>query len=32
MEEDLKRPSQISYKEYQKKVTKKPNEGIIIFV
>ena len=32
MEEDLKRPSHISYKEYQKKVTKKPNEGIIIFV
>ena len=32
MEEDLKRPSHISYKEYQKKVTKNPNEGIIIFV
>ncbi len=32
MEEDLKRPSHISYKEYQKKVTKKPNEGMIIFV
>lgn len=32
MEEDLKRPSHISYKEYQKKVTKKPNEGIVIFV
>lgn len=32
MEEDSKRPSHISYKEYQKKVTKKPNEGIIIFV
>lgn len=32
MVEDLKRPSHISYKEYQKKVTKKPNEGIIIFV
>lgn len=32
MEEDLRKPSHISYKEYQKKVTKKPNEGIIIFV
>ena len=32
MEEDSKRPSHISYKEYQKKVTKNPNEGIIIFV
>lgn len=32
MEEDLKRPSHISYKEYQKKITKKPNDGIIIFV
>lgn len=32
MEEDSKRHSHISYKEYQKKVTKNPNEGIIIFV
>ena len=32
MEEDTKRPTHISYKEYQKKVTKKPNDGIIIFV
>lgn len=32
MEEDLKRPSHISYKEYQKKVTKKPNENMIMFV
>ena len=32
MEEDSRKPSHISYKEYQKKVTKKPNEGIIIFV
>lgn len=32
MEEDLRKPSHISYKEYQKKVTKNPNEGIIIFV
>lgn len=32
MEDDSKRPSHISYKEYQKKVTKNPNEGIIIFV
>ena len=32
MEEDSRRPSHISYKEYQKKVTKNPNEGIIIFV
>ncbi len=32
MEEDLKKPSHISYKDYQKKVTKNPNEGIIIFV
>ena len=32
MEEDSKRPSHISYKEYQKKVTKNPNEGIAIFV
>ena len=31
-EEEIKRPSHISYKEYQKKVTKKPNEGIVIFV
>ena len=27
-----KRPSHISYKEYQKKVNKNPNEGIAIFV
>ena len=32
MEDESKRPSHISYKEYQKKVTKNPNEGIIIFV
>ncbi len=32
MEEDSKRPSHISYKEYQKKITKNPNDGIIIFV
>lgn len=32
MEEDSRRPSHISYKDYQKKVTKNPNEGIIIFV
>ncbi len=32
MEEDSRKPSHISYKEYQKKVTKNPNEGIIIFV
>ncbi len=32
MEEDLKGPSHISYKEYQKKVTKKPNENMIMFV
>ena len=32
MEEDIKKTSHISYKEYQKKVTKNPNEGIIIFV
>lgn len=32
MEENSKRPSHISYKEYQKKVTRNPNEGIIIFV
>lgn len=30
--EDLKKNSHISYKEYQKKVAKKPNEGIAIFV
>ncbi len=32
MQEDLKKSTHISYKEYQKKVTKKPNEGIAIFV
>ena len=32
MEENSKRPSHISYKEYQKKVTRNPNEGIILFV
>ncbi len=33
MEEDeIKRPSHISYKEYQKKVNEKPKDGIIIFV
>ncbi len=32
MEEDSRKPSHISYKEYQKKVTRNPNEGIIIFV
>ena len=32
MNEDLQKTSHISYKEYQKKVTKKPNEGIAIFV
>ncbi len=32
MEEELKRPSHISYKEYQRKINKKPNEGIAIFV
>ena len=32
MEEDSRKPSHISYKDYQKKVTKNPNEGIIIFV
>ncbi len=32
MQEDLKKTNHISYKEYQKKVTKKPNEGIAIFV
>ena len=32
MKEDLKQSNHISYKEYQKKVTKKPNEGIAIFV
>ena len=32
MEENSKRPSHISYTEYQKKVTRNPNEGIIIFV
>lgn len=32
MAEELKKQSHISYKEYQKKVTQKPNEGIAIFV
>lgn len=32
MQEDFKKSTHISYKEYQKKVTKKPNEGIAIFV
>lgn len=33
MEEDeIKRPSHISYKEYQRKVNEKPKDGIIIFV
>ena len=32
MEENSKRPAHISYKEYQRKVTKNPNEGLIIFV
>lgn len=32
MQEDLKKPNHISYKEYQKKIVKKPNEGIAIFV
>ena len=32
MEEDSRKPSHISYKVYQKKVTKNPNEGIIVFV
>lgn len=32
MNEELNKVSHISYKEYQKKVTKKPNEGIAIFV
>ena len=32
MEEDSKKTSHISYKEYQKKVTKNPNDGIVIFV
>lgn len=32
MQEDLRKATHISYKEYQKKVTKKPNEGIAIFV
>ncbi len=32
MQEDLKKSAHISYKEYQKKITKKPNEGIAIFV
>lgn len=32
MTEELKKQSHITYKEYQKKVTKNPNEGIAIFV
>ncbi len=32
MEEETKKTSHISYKEYQKKLSKNPNEGIIIFV
>jgi cell division septation protein DedD len=32
MQEDFKQSNHISYKEYQKKVTKNPNEGIAIFV
>ncbi len=32
MQEDLRKSNHISYKEYQKKVTKNPNEGIAIFV
>lgn len=32
MQEDVKKSNHISYKEYQKKVTKNPNEGIAIFV
>lgn len=32
MTEELKKQSHITYKEYQKKVTQKPNEGIAIFV
>lgn len=32
MQEDFKKSNHISYKEYQKKVTKNPNEGIAIFV
>lgn len=32
MREELKKTNHISYKEYQKKVTKNPNEGIAIFV
>lgn len=32
MQEDLRNTNHISYKEYQKKVTKTPNEGIAIFV
>ncbi len=32
MQEDLKKSNHISYKDYQKKVTKNPNEGIAIFV
>ena len=32
MEEDLKQQNHISYKEYQKKISKNNNEGIAIFV
>lgn len=32
MQEETRKTSHISYKEYQKKVAKNPNEGIIIFV
>lgn len=32
MQEDFKKSNHISYKEYQKKATKNPNEGIAIFV
>jgi len=29
---DSKKPSHISYKQYQKKISQKPNEGLMIFV
>lgn len=32
MEEDLKKTSHISYKEYKKKINQRPNESIAIFV
>lgn len=32
MDEDKRKTSHISYKEYQKKVSKNPNEGLVIFV